>query len=53
MLIEKAISQKNLVWMKFNGRIIEVKPLSTMYMHYDYWFTYEFDKTVYTERAPY
>ncbi|MEL0537286.1 hypothetical protein [Staphylococcus debuckii] len=51
MLIEKAISQKNLVWMKFNGRIIEVKPLSTMYMHYDYWFTYEFDKTVYTERV--
>ncbi|AYU54184.1 hypothetical protein [Staphylococcus debuckii] len=51
MLIEKAISQKNLVWMKFNGRIIEVKPLSTMYMHYDYWFTYEYDKTIYTERV--
>ncbi|VYU54543.1 hypothetical protein [Staphylococcus simulans] len=51
MLIEKAISQKYLVWMKFKGRNIEVKPLSTMYMHYDYWFTYEYEKTVYTERV--
>ncbi|AMY05928.1 hypothetical protein CD149_00475 [Staphylococcus condimenti] len=51
MLIEKAISQKSLVWMKIKGRNIEVKPLSTMYMHYDYWFTYEYEKTVYTERV--
>lgn len=51
MKIEKAISQKYLVWMKIKGRNIEVKPLSTMYMHYDYWFTYEYDKTVYTERV--
>lgn len=50
MMIEKAISQKYFVWMKCNGRQIKVKPLSTMYMHYDYWFTYEYNKTVHTER---
>lgn len=50
MNIHKALLTKKTMWMKLNDRNIEVKPLSTMYMHFDYWFTYEYNKEIYTEK---
>lgn len=46
--LQKAIVNKNLVRIEVKDRKFVIKPLSILYMHFDYWFTYEEKHTIYT-----
>lgn len=46
--LQKAIVNKNLVRIEVEDRKFVIKPLSILYMHFDYWFTYEEKHTIYT-----
>ncbi|RIL69636.1 WYL domain-containing protein [Staphylococcus devriesei] len=50
MSLQRAIMKKLKVRLNIEGQIekIVVKPLSMMYMHYEYWFTYEYKKKILT-----
>lgn len=50
MTLQKAITQQRDVRFQIEGQNdkIVIKPLSLMYMHYDYWLTYEYKKEVST-----
>lgn len=50
MKLQESITKKLKVRIEFNDKII-VKPLSLMYMHYDYWLTYEYKTKIYTEKV--
>lgn len=50
MKIHQALLSKKTMWIKINDQNIEIKPLSTMYMHFDYWFTFEYNKKIHTEK---
>lgn len=47
MAIQKAISNKHFIRLVTKQHKLFVKPLSILYMHFDYWFTYEYDKKIY------
>ncbi|MGC9603965.1 hypothetical protein ACO2FP_02645 [Staphylococcus warneri] len=46
MTLQRAITQQRNVRFQIEGQNdkIVIKPLSLMYMHYDYWLTYEYKK---------
>ena len=48
MILQKAIVNKNIVRIELEDKKIVIKPLSILYMHYDYWFTYEEDHEIET-----
>ena len=50
MTLQRAITQQRNVRFQIEGQNdkIVIKPLSLMYMHYDYWLTYEYKKEVST-----
>lgn len=45
MKLQECITKGLKVRISFNGKFV-VKPLSLMYMHYDYWFTYEYNGSI-------
>jgi len=47
MTLQKSIAKKLMVRITLDKKIV-IKPLSLMYMHYDYWFTYEYQNNIYT-----
>ncbi|MBO1199414.1 hypothetical protein J3T65_09435 [Staphylococcus simiae] len=47
MTIQKAISNQHYIRMTTKNEKLFVKPLSILYMHFDYWFSYEYEKKVY------
>lgn len=48
MDLQKAIVNKYRVRIEVEHDKMTVKPLSILYMHYDYWFTYEFQRKIHT-----
>lgn len=50
MKLQKSITKHLKARIELEEKII-VKPLSLMYMHYDYWLTYEYDNKIYTEKV--
>lgn len=48
MILQKAIVNKDIVRIELEDKKIVIKPLSILYMHYDYWFTYEEDHEIET-----
>ncbi|MCJ1667002.1 hypothetical protein MT339_00500 [Staphylococcus sp. NRL 19/737] len=48
MALQKAIVNKNLIRIEVKNRKFVIKPLSILYMHFDYWFTYEEKHTIHT-----
>ncbi|UDI77132.1 HTH domain-containing protein [Staphylococcus taiwanensis] len=48
MILQRAIVNKDIVRVEFQDRKVFIKPLSILYMHYDYWFTYEEDHDIHT-----
>ena len=44
----KAIVNKHRVRIEVDHNKMTIKPLSILYMHYDYWFTYEFQHKIHT-----
>lgn len=48
MALQKAIVNKNLVRIEVKNQKFVIKPLSILYMHFDYWFTYEEKHKIYT-----
>lgn len=51
MKLQECITKKLKVRIILKGKIIIIKPLSLMYMHYDYWLTYEHESNIYTEKV--
>ena len=47
MTLQKSITKKLMVRITLDKKIV-IKPLSLIYMHYDYWFTYEYQNNIYT-----
>lgn len=47
MTLQKSIAKKLMVRITLDKKIV-IKPLSLIYMHYDYWFTYEYQNNIYT-----
>ncbi|MFV5909303.1 hypothetical protein ACLIJY_04000 [Staphylococcus arlettae] len=47
MTLQRSIAKKLMVRITLDKKII-IKPLSLIYMHYDYWFTYEYQNNIYT-----
>ncbi|EHJ09162.1 hypothetical protein [Staphylococcus simiae] len=47
MTIQKAISNQHYIRITTKDDKLFVKPLSILYMHFDYWFSYEYEKKVY------
>lgn len=47
MNLQKSIVKKLKVRIELQSKIV-ITPLSLMYMHYDYWLTYEYQNTIYT-----
>ena len=48
MDLQKAIVNKHRVRIEVDHNKMTIKPLSILYMHYDYWFTYEFQHKIHT-----
>lgn len=51
MKLQECITKKLKVRIILKDKIIIIKPLSLMYMHYDYWLTYEHESNIYTEKV--
>lgn len=47
MTLQRSIAKKLMVRITLDKKIV-IKPLSLIYMHYDYWFTYEYQNNIYT-----
>lgn len=50
MKLQESITRKLKSRVEFDQKII-VKPLTLMYMHYDYWLTYEYNDKLYTKKV--
>lgn len=50
MRLQKGITKNLKVRIELNDKII-VKPLALVYMHYDYWLTYEYKSKIHTEKV--
>lgn len=50
MKLQKSITKRLKSRIELEKKII-VTPLSLMYMHYDYWLTYEYHQRIYTEKV--
>lgn len=50
MKLQESITKGLKVRINLDNKII-VKPLTLMYMHYDYWLTYEYETKIYTKKV--